>query len=132
MLAVRVLGVLSCCGWPAVLHQWFCFPFPFRVSVVCGSVLCALSPAAGGGPVSVDPDLLPNWDHPVLVRCADCLWWGISEKGYMCDLDKVIVTRAAARSRDHPCPWFISRGDHLAALRDRVRAEVSKPLDDSR
>lgn len=79
--------------------------------------------------MTVDPDLLPNWDHPRPVRCADCLWWGISEKGYRCDLDKEIVTRATARSRVHPCPWFISRADHLAALRDLVRVEVSKPIE---
>lgn len=79
--------------------------------------------------MTVDPDLLPNWKSTQPIRCADCLWWGISEKGYRCDFDGEVVTRATARSRVHPCPWFISRDQYLDRLRDQVWAETSKPLD---
>lgn len=79
--------------------------------------------------MTVDPSLLSNWDHTVPVRCADCLWWGVSEKGYRCDFDGEIVTRATARSRVHPCPYFLDRDQYLMVLHDRIVKELSRPVE---
>lgn len=82
--------------------------------------------------MTVDPNLLPNFQDTKLVRCAACLWWGPGSQagqGYLCSFDGETVTRATARSRTHPCPWFISRDQYLDRLRDRVWAETSKPIE---
>lgn len=77
----------------------------------------------------VDPEILPNAVDKKLVRCADCLWWGISDQGYRCDFDGKTVTRGAARSRKHPCPYYIDRDQYLEGLRDRVWNHLMEPLD---
>lgn len=79
--------------------------------------------------MTVDPNLLPNFQGKKLVRCADCLWWSVSDQGYRCSFDGKIVTRATARSREHPCPFYIDREKYLEDLRGRVWDELSKPVD---
>ncbi len=73
-------------------------------------------------------DLLPSRVARRPVRCAACLWWGPGQ-GYRCDFDGNTVTRATARTRDHPCPFFIPRDQHLQDLRDRVWSLLMEPLD---
>lgn len=82
--------------------------------------------------MTVDPNLLPNFQDTKLVRCAACLWWGPGSQagqGYQCSFDGKIVTRATARSREHPCPFYIDREKYLEDLRGRVWDELSKPSD---
>lgn len=79
--------------------------------------------------MTVDPNLLPNFQGKKLVRCADCLWWSVSDQGYRCSFDGEIVTRRVARTREHPCPFYIDREKYLEDLRGRVWDELSKPVD---